>query len=49
VPLLLTNPTSLSAATASELVRLNPTQVMILGAGGAVSDVVGAQISALWD
>jgi hypothetical protein len=49
VPLLLTNPTSLSAATASELRRLNPTQVIILGAGGAVSDAVGAQISALWD
>jgi putative cell wall-binding protein len=49
VPLLLTNPSSLSVATASELLRLDPGQVIILGAGGAVSDAVGAQISALWD
>jgi putative cell wall-binding protein len=49
VPLLLTDPRSLSAATAAELRRLNPTQVIILGAGGAVSDAVGAQIHALWN
>jgi putative cell wall-binding protein len=49
IPLLLTNPGSLSAATAAELRRLNPTQVIILGAGGAVTDLVRSQISALWN
>jgi subtilisin family serine protease/putative cell wall-binding protein len=48
-PLLLTDPRSLSAATAEELRRLNPTQVFILGAGGAVSEAVGSQIRALWN
>jgi subtilisin family serine protease len=48
-PLLLTDPRSLSAATAAELLRLNPTQVIILGSGGAVSEAVGAQIRALWN
>jgi putative cell wall-binding protein len=49
IPLLLTNPGSLSTATAAELRRLNPTQVIILGAGGAVSDAVRSQIQALWN
>jgi len=48
VPLLLTDPRSLSAAAAAELQRLDPSEVIILGSSGAVSDVVRSQIQALW-
>jgi putative cell wall-binding protein len=47
-PLLLTLPHALPAATAAELRRLNPSQVIVLGSPGAVSDGVLAQIRALW-
>lgn len=47
-PLLLTAPGYLPAVTAAELRRLNPSQVIVLGSSGAVSDAVLAQIRALW-
>jgi spore germination protein YaaH/putative cell wall-binding protein len=43
-PLLLVQPTSLPAATAAELYRLNPPSVYVLGATGVVSDQVVAAI-----
>jgi putative cell wall-binding protein len=48
-PLLLTMPTSLPAAVADELRRLNPSRVVVLGASGAVSDGVLAAVRSLWD
>lgn len=39
-PILLTNPNSLSAATAGELARLRPQRIIVVGSAGAVSDVV---------
>lgn len=43
-PLLLTFPTSLPAATAKELTRLQPENVVVLGSPGAVSDAVKTAI-----
>jgi putative cell wall-binding protein len=45
-PLLLTDPTTLSAPTATELARLQPSKVVVVGGTGAVSDAVLAQIQA---
>jgi serine protease len=49
VPLLLTDPASLSPATAAELLRLDPSEVIVLGSNGAVSDHVIAELRALWN
>lgn len=46
-PLLLTSPSSLSDDVASELLRLNPRRVVILGGVGAVSDAVRDRIAAI--
>ncbi|MBH0022630.1 cell wall-binding repeat-containing protein [Salinibacterium sp. SWN248] len=46
-PLLLTDPNSLSSATKAELVRLQPSQIIIVGGSGAVSDAVKAKIGIL--
>lgn len=46
-PLLLTQPTVLPAIVSDELVRLNPTTVIIVGGPGAVSTAVENAISAL--
>jgi hypothetical protein len=47
VPVLLTNPASLSSSTAAELTKLNPKLVIVVGGTGAVSDHVVSQIEAL--
>jgi serine protease len=44
-PLLLTGTSSLPAATAGELGRLNPGRIVVLGGPGAVSDAVVAQLN----
>lgn len=44
-PILLTSPTSLPAATATELARLRPSRIIVLGGPSAVSDAVVAQLS----
>ena len=44
-PLLLTDPGALPDAVASELLRLNPRRVVILGGTGAVSDAVRDEIA----
>lgn len=46
-PLLLTLPTSLPSVVATELVRLSPSRVVIVGGTGAVSAAVATAISAL--
>jgi putative cell wall-binding protein len=46
-PLLLTDPQSLPDATATEITRLHPTDVFVLGGTGAVSDAVADAIRAL--
>jgi hypothetical protein len=46
-PLLLVAPSALPDATRSELLRLKPARVMILGGAGAVSDAVAEQIADL--
>ena len=43
-PILLTASGSLPAATATELARLRPTRIVVLGGAGAVSDAVIAQL-----
>ncbi|HYM52216.1 MAG TPA: cell wall-binding repeat-containing protein, partial [Candidatus Dormibacteraeota bacterium] len=48
-PILLTSPGSLSAATAAELRRVDPSGVIIVGSSGAVSDAVRFEIRALWN
>lgn len=48
-PLLILPTTTLTAAIADELRRLNPDQVVILGGTGAVSTSMANQIAALWD
>jgi putative cell wall-binding protein len=45
-PILLVTPTSLPSVVAAELARLNPTEIVILGGPGAVSDSVGQAMSA---
>jgi putative cell wall-binding protein len=47
-PLLLVPGTSLPAAVATELRRLDPTNIVIVGGPNAVSDSVRNQIRALW-
>ena len=47
-PLLLTAPNHLPSATAAELRRLKPREVVVLGSTGAVSETVVDQIRALW-
>jgi len=47
-PLLLTAPSQLPAATAAELRRLNPREIIVLGSTGAVSETVVDQMRALW-
>jgi putative cell wall-binding protein len=46
-PLLLTRPTSLPAATAAEITRLQPLHIVVIGGEAAVSDGVFAQLEAL--
>ena len=46
-PLLLTAPCSLPAATANELARLRPANVMVMGGAGAVCDEVLGQVNAI--
>ncbi|MBW3664468.1 MAG: cell wall-binding repeat-containing protein [Actinobacteria bacterium] len=46
-PVLLTEPASLPAATATELARLRPKVVKVLGGMGAISDAVLAQVAAV--
>ncbi|QYH34758.1 cell wall-binding repeat-containing protein [Salinibacterium sp. M195] len=46
-PLLLTEPSSLTSATKAELLRLKPSQIVIVGGPGAVSEGVKAAIQAL--
>ncbi|HEX7195300.1 MAG TPA: cell wall-binding repeat-containing protein, partial [Candidatus Limnocylindria bacterium] len=48
-PLLIVPNTTLTSAIASELRRLNPPRIVILGGTGAVSSSIAAQIAALWD
>ena len=43
-PLLLVTPSTLPAATAAELDRLNPAQIFVLGGTGAISDTVVGQL-----
>jgi len=45
-PVLLTTPTSLPSVTRSELSRLKPGKIVILGGSGAVSDTVKSQLAA---
>jgi spore germination protein YaaH/putative cell wall-binding protein len=45
-PMLLTGRTSLPSATANELLRLRPQRIVVVGAAGAVSDGVAAQLAA---
>jgi putative cell wall-binding protein len=45
-PVLLVAPTSIPASTASELGRLKPARIVILGGTGAVSDAVAAALGA---
>jgi subtilisin family serine protease/putative cell wall-binding protein len=49
VPLLLTDPASLSDPTSAELLRLDPSEVVVLGSSGAVDDRVIAEIRGLWN
>lgn len=46
-PLLLTNSTSLSPSTRTELERLNPSRIMVLGGTGAISTGVANQLAAI--
>ncbi len=46
-PILLTDPAQLPAATATEIRRLHPTIVYLLGGDGAVSPAVATQLAAL--
>lgn len=46
-PVLLTSPTKLSAATAAELKRLAPREVIIVGGTGAVSAAVATSVDAI--
>jgi len=46
-PILLTTPSSLAGATASELSRLKPGSVILLGGTGALSDAVRSQVDAI--
>jgi putative cell wall-binding protein len=43
-PILLTTPTQLPAATATELGRLKPSKIVVVGGSGAVSDAVVGQL-----
>jgi putative cell wall-binding protein len=45
-PLLLVRSTSIPAATAAELTRLQPASIVVLGGSGAISDVVFAALDA---
>jgi glucose/arabinose dehydrogenase/putative cell wall-binding protein len=45
-PLLLVTPTSIPGSTASELSRLNPGRIVVLGGSGAVSNAVMTQLDA---
>ena len=45
-PILLTRTTSIPAATASELSRLNPAEIVVLGGTAAVSSTVESQLAA---
>jgi putative cell wall-binding protein len=47
-PLLLVPRTSLPSSVAAELKRLDPTNVVIIGGTGAVSETVRNQIRAIW-
>jgi subtilisin family serine protease/putative cell wall-binding protein len=47
-PLLLVSTRSLPSVVANELKRLDPTQVIIVGGSGVVSDTVRNQIRSLW-
>jgi hypothetical protein len=49
VPLLLTASTSLSSATAAELLRLDPSEVKLIGGTASISDHVKFEIRALWN
>jgi putative cell wall-binding protein len=46
-PLLLVSPTSVPSSVATELQRLNPAHVVVLGSSGVVSDGVRSQIESL--
>lgn len=46
VPILLVSPNQLPSATAQELARLHPAQIVVMGGTGAVSDAVVAQLRA---
>lgn len=46
-PLLLTNSTNLSPSTRTELERLNPSRIMVLGGTGAISTGVANQLAAI--
>ena len=48
-PVLLVKPDSLPSSVANELVRLDPSQIRILGGSAAISDSVEAAIEALFD
>lgn len=43
-PILLTRTSSLTASTRAEIIRLNPSKVIILGGTGAVSDAVATEL-----
>ena len=45
-PILLVRPSALPTATRSELERLRPQRIVVLGGSGAVSDVVASQLQA---
>jgi hypothetical protein len=47
VPILLVKPTTLPAATAAELKRLNPSKITVLGGTGVVSGAVGSALAAI--
>jgi putative cell wall-binding protein len=49
VPLLLTSPSALSPPTASEFLRLDPTEVIVLGSTGSIASRVVLEIRALWN
>jgi putative cell wall-binding protein/spore germination protein YaaH len=46
VPVLLVTPTAIPAATASQLARLQPARIIVVGGPGAVSDAVLAELNA---
>jgi putative cell wall-binding protein len=48
-PLLIVPSHGLTQGVALELLRLNPSHVVILGGTGAVSSAIAAQLAALWD